>query len=120
MIKVLEGLPHGTLGLEAVGKVTEDEFRKVLVPEVEAALDRGDTRLLYVFADDFESFSSQAVWAQVKSFGAYRKGWAKVAVVCDEDWLERGAKMFDWLMPGDLRVFDDDDLREARAWLAEP
>lgn len=120
MITVLKNMPSGTLGLEAVGKVTEEDFREVLVPAVQAALERGDTRLLYVFGDDFDSFSLQAVWAQAKAFTGHRKGWAKVAVVSDEDWLERGGKAFDWMMPGDLRVFDDDDLAEARAWLARP
>jgi hypothetical protein len=120
MIKVLKDMPPGTLGLEAVGKVTEDDFRAVLVPTVQAALERGDTRLLYVFGDDFDSFSLQAAWAQAKALAGHRKGWSKVAVVSDEDWLEHGGKAFDWLMPGDLRVFDDDELDEARAWLARP
>lgn len=120
MIKVLGGMPRGTLGLEAVGKVTEEDFRDVLVPALEAALERGDTRLLYVFGDDFDSFSRQGLWWQTKTLAGHRKGWAKVAVVSDADWLEHGAKAFDWLMPGDLRVFDDDDVDEARAWLASP
>jgi hypothetical protein len=120
MIKVLKHMPPGTLGLEAVGKVTEDDFRTVLEPTVEAALERGDTRLLYVFGDDFDSFSLQAAWAQTRALAGHRKGWSKVAVVSDADWLEHGGKAFDWLMSGDLRVFDDDDLDEARTWLARP
>ena len=120
MIKVLGRMPPGTLGLEATGKVTEDDFRDVLVPAVESALERGDTRLLYVFGDDFDSFSLQGVWWQAKALAGHRKDWAKVAVVSDADWLERGAKAFDWLTTGDLRVFDDDDVAEARAWLAAP
>lgn len=120
MIKVLQNMPPGTLGLEAVGTVTEDDFRVVLVPAVQAALARGDTRLLYVFGDDFDSFSLQAAWAQARALAGHRKSWAKVAVVSDEDWIEHGGEAFDWLMPGDLRVFDDDDLDEARAWLARP
>ena len=36
MIMVLQNMPPGTLGLEAVGKVTEDDFRGVLVPTVDS------------------------------------------------------------------------------------
>jgi hypothetical protein len=120
MIKVLGRMPNGTLGLEAVGKVTDDDFREVLVPAAEAALERGDTRLLFVFGDDFDSFSLQGAWWQTRTLAGLRKGWTKVAVVADADWLEHGAKAFDWLTPGDLRVFDDDEFAEARAWLATP
>ncbi len=39
MIRLIEGMPAGTIGVEAVGKVTEDDYRDVLVPAVTAALD---------------------------------------------------------------------------------
>jgi hypothetical protein len=42
MIRVIENMPLGTIGLEAVGKVTEDDYRDVLLPAVSAALERGD------------------------------------------------------------------------------
>jgi hypothetical protein len=32
MIKIIERMPAGTIGLRAVGKVTEDDYRQVLVP----------------------------------------------------------------------------------------
>ena len=56
MIRVIENMPLGTIGLEAVGKVTEDYYRDVLLPAVSAALERGDVRLLYVLGKDFDSY----------------------------------------------------------------
>jgi hypothetical protein len=31
MIRVIENMPPGTIGVEAVGKVSEDDYRDVLV-----------------------------------------------------------------------------------------
>ena len=52
MIRLIGNMPTGTVGLEAVGKVTEDDYRDVLVPAVSAALERNDVRLLYILGED--------------------------------------------------------------------
>jgi len=41
-----------------------------------------------------------------------------VAIVSDADWLENGIKAFGWLMPGEVKVFETDDLDDAKEWLA--
>ena len=117
MIKVIEDMPAGTIGLEAVGKVTDDDYRDVLVPALSAALEKGDVRLLYVLGDDF-SYTAGAVWADTKLWAGHLKGWRKVAIVTDADWLENMVKAFGWLMPGEVKLFDDDDVDEAKEWLA--
>ena len=53
MIRAVEGMPPGTVGFEAVGKVSEEDYRSTLVPSLTAALEQGDVRLLYVMGDDF-------------------------------------------------------------------
>ena len=40
VIKVIEDMPAGTIGLEASGKVTEEDYRDVLVPALNAAIER--------------------------------------------------------------------------------
>jgi hypothetical protein len=117
MIKVIENMPVGTVGLEAVGKVSEDDYRNVLLPAVSAALERGDVRLLYVLGRDFESYSPGALWADTKLLAGNRKAWRKVAIVSDADWLENSVKAFGWLMPGEVKVFETDDLDDAKEWL---
>jgi hypothetical protein len=118
MIRILDDMPAGTVGVEAVGKVTEDDYRDVLAPAVRAALERRDARLLYVLGEEFDSYSPGAAWADAKLWAGHLTGWQKVAVVSDADWLERSIKAFGWLMPGEIRVFETDDLDDAKAWLA--
>src|SRR5215211_956713 len=103
MIKVIEDMPAGTIGLEAAGKVTDEDYRDVLVPTVRAALERGEVRLLYVLHED-STYSPGAIWADTKLWAGHLKGWRKVAIVSDADWLEHTVKAFAWLMPGEVKV----------------
>jgi len=116
MIRVIENMPPGTIGFEADGKVTDDDYRDVLVPAVKEALEQGDVRLLYVLPDD-TSYSPGAMWADTKLWAGNLRAWNRVAIVSDADWLENAVKAFGWMMPGKVKVFDDDDIEEAKAWL---
>lgn len=116
MIRVIEDMPAGTIGFEADGKVTDDDYREVLVPAVKAALERGDVRLLYVLPDD-TSYSPGAMWADTKLWAGNLRAWNRIAIVSDADWLEGAVKAFGWMMPGKVRVFDDDAVDDAKAWL---
>jgi hypothetical protein len=117
MLRILHDMPPGTVGVEAVGKVTEEDYRTVLGPAVGDALKRRDLRLLYVLGREFESYSSSAAWEDTKLWAKHLKGWERIAVVSDEDWLENSVKAFSWLMPGDVKVFETDEVNEAKAWL---
>ena len=117
MIRVIENMPVGTIGVEAAGKVTDDDYSNVLVPAVSAALERGDVRLLYVLGKDFDSYSAGALWADTKLLAGNRKAWKKVAIVSDADWLENSIKAFGWLMPGEVKVFETDEVHDAKEWL---
>jgi hypothetical protein len=118
MIKVIEDMPPGTIGVEAQGRVTEEDYRDVLVPLVSAALERGDVRLLYMLGEDFDAYSLGAVWADAKLWAGHIKAWNRVAVVSDADLLENSIKAFGWLMPGQIKIFETDDLDDAKEWLA--
>ena len=43
----------------------------------------------------------------------------RVAVVTDVDWIGSMIRAFGFAMPGEVRVFDDDDLEAAREWISE-
>ena len=72
---------------------------------------------MYVLGKDFDSYSPGAVWADTKLWAGHIKGWKKVAIVSDADWLENSVKAFQWLIPGDVKVFETDDVDDAKKWL---
>jgi hypothetical protein len=118
MIRAIADMPAGTLGFEAVGKVTADDYRTVLVPAVEGAIETGEVRLLFLLGEDFDSYSADAVWADMKLGAGHLRNWKRVALVSDADWLENSVKALGWLLPGTWRVFETDDLDDAREWLS--
>jgi len=119
MIKQLGNMPEGVIGLEASGEVTADDYRDVMVPVVTAATEQGGVRLLYVLAEHTK-FTAGAAFADAKLGLTHLKGWERIAVVSDADWLENSIKAFGWMMPGEVKTFDDDEVDEATAWLTRP
>ena len=120
MIEVMTDLPDRVLGLKASGQVSADDYKTVLVPAIEQKLTQhAKARLLYVLGDDFEGYTSGAAWEDAKVGMKHLTSFERVAVVTDVDWIEKMIKAFGFALPGDVRVFDDDDLDEARIWISE-
>lgn len=121
MLELIPDLPDHVLGLKATGTVTADDYEAVLVPELERLLAaHSRVRLLYVLAEGFENYTHGAAWEDAKVGMRHFTSFERVAVVTDVDWIETGVKAFGFVMPGDVRVWDADELDEARAWVSEP
>jgi hypothetical protein len=116
VIRVIENMPVGTIGFEASGKVTPEDYATVLAPAVSAALEQGEVRLLYVLDQGFK-YEPGAMWADTKLWAKHMKGWKRIAIVSDADWLENSIKAFGWMMPGKVKVFESDDVDDAKEWL---
>ncbi len=117
MISVIEGMPEGTVGVEAHGRVTREDYAEVLVPAVEQAAGSGPVRLLYVLGTDFESFSPGAMASDTRLWAGHVGRWERLAVVTDVEWVERAVHAFGWLVHGQVRVFSTDEVAAARSWL---
>jgi hypothetical protein len=124
VVEALSDLPPGTFGFRVSGTVTRDEYHQMLEP-VLAALERGDTvNLLTVADDDFHGLDLQALWEDMKAAPSvglkHRKAWRRLAVVTNKDWMRHAISAFGWLYPGEMRVFDLEELDAAKAWVAAP
>jgi hypothetical protein len=120
VLTLIPDLPATVVGVEAHENVTAEDYEKVLIPAVEAAeaaSSDGKVRMLYVLGREFPDFSAAAAWEDTKlGLGRFRH-WERIAVVSDADWLRRTIHALGWAMPGEVRVFESDDLDEARAWV---
>jgi hypothetical protein len=121
MIEVMIDLPDQVLGLRASGEVTADDYRSVLLPALEEKLRRHKrVRLLYLLGDAFEGYTRGAAWEDAKIGMKHLTAFDRVAVVTDVDWVESMVRGLGFVFPGEVRVFDDDELDEARRWVSEP
>jgi SpoIIAA-like len=48
----------------------------------------------------------------------HHHAWERTAIVTDEDWIARAARMYAWMVPGELHVHPLAEDDQARAWLA--
>ena len=121
MVERMDGMPEGVVGLRATGKLTRDDYREVLEPGLQEAVDSGAARVVFVI-DDFEGLEPSAVLEDLKTGLRVelhdRKAWKRLAVVSKDDWIAKAMHLFAWAMPGELKVFELDQLEEAKAWAA--
>jgi hypothetical protein len=119
VLRVLEDLPDHVVGVEATGKVTDDDYRNVLIPAVRARLDAHErVRFIYVLGADFDGWSLGAMWEDARLGLRDPKAWEKIAVVSDSDGVKHTIKALGWMMPGEVRVFGLGELAAAKEWTA--
>jgi hypothetical protein len=119
MIDTLDGFPDNVVAIACKGQVTRSDYAEVLIPAVEAALQRHDkVRLYYEIGTDFEGIDPTAVWEDFKVGMEHLSRWERVAVVTDVHWIGNTMKVFGFLLPVDIRLFPLSEATEARDWVA--
>jgi hypothetical protein len=121
VIERIEEVPAGVVGLRASGRLTRDDYRDVLEPALKEAIDSGEARVLFVLPD-FEGLEPGA-WIEDVKTGIdvevrNRAAWKRLAVVTAVDWVGKAMGLFAWTMPGELEVYEMDELEEAKSWVA--
>jgi hypothetical protein len=48
MIERIDDVPAGVIGIRASGKLTKEDYQRVLEPALREAIDSGDARVLFV------------------------------------------------------------------------
>ena len=118
MIRIIEHMPAGTIGVEASGKITEADYRDVLVPTVDSGPRRtGDVRLLYVL-DEGAEYSAGAMWADYQAVDQAPEELVAGSPSCrtPNGW-SAASSAFGWMMPGEIKVFEPGGVDEAKEWL---
>ena len=103
MLTLIEDLPENVVGVEAHGKVTSEDYERVLVPAVLAAIAKagdGRIRLMYVVGHEFPDYTAGALGRTP------RRSWAMpIGFVTPS------------MASGEIRVFAPEELDSARAWV---
>jgi hypothetical protein len=120
MLKPISDLPSGVIGFAAEGTVTDEDYKTVLIPTVEKALEKGGKiRFLYVLGPDFKTYAPGAMWDDTLFGARHYFDFEKIACVTDHEIIAAMVRSFGILMPAAVRVFAANELEAAKAWLAE-
>jgi hypothetical protein len=121
VIEPIEGMPSGTQGLRAAGKLSREDYTEVLEPALRRAVEGGGIRLVFVLTE-FHGLEPGAWPEDVKTgLRAWMKehsAWRRFALVTDVEWVAKATRAFSWLAPGEVRIFPLDELEAAKNWVA--
>lgn len=120
MIRVLDDMPAGVLGFEAVDDVKEEDYANVLVPAIEQAItEHGKVRIVYVLGPEFDEYEGGAAWEDLKLGAHHPASFERMAIVSDARWAGPAVKVFSILWPGQARAFPVAELESAKRWAAD-
>jgi hypothetical protein len=122
MVERIDEMPAGTVGFRASGKLTRNDYRKVLEPVLSEAADSGEIRMLFSITD-FQGLEPGAWFDDIKTgigLGiGHHSAWKRSAIVTDVEWIGKAFQFFAWMTPGEVKVFSGlDQLEEAKGWVA--
>lgn len=84
MLEPIEGLPDGVWGLRAVGAVSHDDYRSVVIPHLELAKQEGRrVRLLFHLGQGLERFTPAGALSDARVGVNYMGLFERCAIVTD-------------------------------------
>jgi hypothetical protein len=121
MVERIDDMPTGTIGFQASGKLTRNDYREVLEPLLRKAAESGEIRMLFVLTT-FDGLEPGAWFDDIKTglgLGiGHHSAWKRSAIVTDVDWIGKAFQLFAWISPGEVKVYGLGQLEDAKNWVA--
>ena len=118
MIEVLPESRYNILGVKGIGKLTDLDYKNILVPRLEGMIkDYKKIRCLFLMSEEFHGWELEAAWDDAKFGVQHRNDFEKVAVVGGPRWVEWGTKLAALIMSGEVKTFSSEQLDEAWDWV---
>ena len=121
MIEVMNDLPPHVVGFRATGKVTREDYEKVVMPAVdEQSKTFKKINFILLLDTDAGSYTFGA-WVDDALLGLkHLTHWHKVAIVSHSHTIKKITDIFGHLVPGIYKGFQTEELEAAKKWVAEP
>lgn len=119
--QVIEIMPESSgnvLGVRASGKLTDAEYKQLLIPKLEALFEQyGKLNVLFYMDEAFEGWNLEAAWDDASYGLKHRADFDKLAVVGGPAWVEWCIKLSGFLMKGEIKIFPVKRLEQAWKWI---
>ena len=120
MIEKLATSHDNVLELRIAGVVSEEDYKKVLIPALDEAIEAHERiRALIRLESDLKEFTLGAMMQDGKLGLKHWNGFDRVAVVADDSVMTKTIRAFSVMYPCPVMVFPLDDEDGARRWLTE-
>jgi len=120
MLEIMQDMPDNVVAIRASGKVSGKDYDDILIPAVEGGIKRHEKiRVLYHLGNDFSGFTAGAMFDDAALGIRHLTEFEKIAVVTDAAWISRAVQFFSFFIPCPVKIFRNNDISEAKAWLIE-
>lgn len=115
----METADSGIVLIKASGRLSKADYDR-FVPEFERiARARGPVRML-IDLHDFHGWDLPGLWEDLKFDTTHQNDMGRVAIVGDRAWQEWGTRLSKPFFKAEMRYFDQNEARNAQAWLTRP
>jgi hypothetical protein len=120
MIKILTDVPANVAGFRALGEVTQDDYKDMMVPHITHLIQEADEiNFLFVIDTALGNFTIGA-WLQDGLLGLkHLTKWNRGAIVTDSDNAIKFTDIFSLIAPDEFKGFHKDNYTEAVDWVSE-
>jgi hypothetical protein len=119
MIEEIPARCGNCIGFRARGKLTEDDYTRVLIPGIEKGIESYSKVNILFQVEDFKGWTAGGAWEDLMNWPKFRHV-RKFALVGDQSWdevLTKMMKIFAALTHSEVRFFRIDRIDEAWDWL---
>ncbi len=120
---MFDRIPHAdprVVAFDAIGTISDADYKDVLIPALEDALDANSkVRALIRFGEAFEGYNPHAMVDDTVFGISHLYDFERIAVASDIGWIRHGVAMFAHFSPMPARIFPADQSKAAFDWLTE-
>ncbi len=119
MINVLPESKTNILILRATGKLTDKDYKDVLIPRLESIINKyTKARLLLDMGDEFHGWEAAALWDDALFGITHRNDFEKMGVIGGPKWVEWGLRIAALAISGEIKSFSSNEREEALRWIS--
>ena len=120
MLMTLERSAENRLGFIASGKLTDNDYKKFLMPQVRQALELYPSIRLLFSLEGFRGWELQAAWDDLIFALEINNRVDRLAVIGDQAWERWMAQLAAPFTYGEVQYFDLSQQQQAWQWLEQP
>ncbi|MEA2348625.1 MAG: hypothetical protein QOG62_2412 [Thermoleophilaceae bacterium] len=121
MIEIVPDMPEGVTGIRVSGKLSGEDLQS-FKSKIEKVMNTEEIRIVEIIDPGYEGFGPGGLLEDLKiGFEAlfhHHGAWKRIAVVSDETWVAHALHAFAWMIPGEMEIFGQDQLEEAKTFAA--
>lgn len=118
MIEEMPESEGNVIVLRAASKLTDEDYKKVLIPRLEAIIqEHGKARLLLDMGDEFHGWEPAAMWDDARFGLQHRNDFTKMGVIGGPKWVEWALKIGSLVIDGEIRSFAPEEREQALEWV---